>query len=330
MKIRSRFLVLCLGLCWFASPVQAKRKHHGSPPAPSPATPTTEPASLPTETAPAIRPDAPPSESLQPFMDQHLGKILAPLGVSAFAQSEVIASLRASYADGMAAALANHRPAYLAAQSVCAALAGAITERQTAVTALRGALATRNSEATQPRGGEADGAAKTRLDDAFFTNSQTNAWTQRAEALRQSISALYLRERQTERQIGAWYPPPPTPPPAPVASVPAAPAAAPVAAATPSVSVPPAATPPPPLPGQDPVVGAWNWQGYQTVDVGANNTINGSRHGRWYFISNMSGGRYYEFHWQKHGAVDYVVLAADGRKLEGKNGDQKYVYAERR
>ncbi len=331
MNIRARFLLLCLGLCLFAPPVQAKRKHHDSPATPF-ATPAAEPAPLPAESAPTIKPDAPPSESLQPFVDRHLSKILAPLGASAFAQPEVIASLRASYADGMAAAPANHRPAYIAAENVCAALTGAISERQTAVTALRGALATRSSEAAQPRGGATDGAEKTRLEDTFFTSSQINAWTQRAEALRQSITTLYMRERDTERQIGAWYPPPPTPPPAAVATATAAtPTVVTVAAtATPSVSAPPAITPPPPLPGQDPVVGAWKWQGYQEVSVGADNTIDGSRHGNWYFISTMSGGRYYEFHWKKHGAVDYVVLAPDGRKLEGKNGDEKYVYAERR
>ena len=308
MKIPSRLLFLGLALCLCASPVHARHKHSLPPPIPL-ATPSTEPAPLPAETAPVVKPDAPPSASLQPFVDTHLGKILTPLGTSAFSQPEVVASLSASYADGLAAAPANHRPAYLAAQKVCAALAGAMSERQTAVTALRGALATRNSEAAQPRGGQRDANEKTRLDDTFFTNSQSNAWTQRAEALRQSITALYGREREIERQIGPWYPPA-TPAPAPTATA--------------------AATQPPPPQGADPVLGVWNWQGSQLVDVKADNTLDGSRHGNWYFISTMSGGRYYEFHWRKHGSVDYVVLSADGKKLEGKNNDEKYVYAERR
>ncbi len=104
MKIFPKIL-LCLGIL-FSSPVQAKDKY---PSLPALATPSPEPPSLPPEIAPEISPGAPPFESLQPFVDAHLGTILAPLGTSAFTQSEVIANLKANYADGLATAPGPHQ-----------------------------------------------------------------------------------------------------------------------------------------------------------------------------------------------------------------------------
>jgi hypothetical protein len=129
-----------------------------------------------------------------------LREILPPLGVSAFAQPELLASMKASYADGMAAAPAAHKMAYQLAQSVCDAMIGAITERQNAVAALRGALATRSSEADQPKGGgEAVNAARDK--DNFFIGSAKNTWIQRTTVLSQNITALYLRERTVRSPI---------------------------------------------------------------------------------------------------------------------------------
>jgi hypothetical protein len=135
-------------------PWQAQAKKHKQPPTPAPlATPASEPPPLPAENTPNIDPALPPSASLQPFLDTHLREILTPLGVPAFAQPELLASMKASYADGMAIAPATHKLAFQFAQAVCEAMTGAITERQNAVAALRGALATRSSEAEQPKGG---------------------------------------------------------------------------------------------------------------------------------------------------------------------------------
>ena len=327
-------ILFCLGILLFATRVQAKHKHH---PAASPAalaTPASEPPPLPPEAAPAISPDAPPSASLQPFVDGHLSTILAPLGTSAFAQPEVITSLKASYADGLAAAPAPHQPAYQLAMGVLDVLTGAITERQNAVAALRGALATRSSEAAQPRGGAADGAEKARLDDAFFVDSQKNTWLQRATVLRQSVTALYLRERAVERQIGPWNPPAA---PAGTVAAPSAPAVAAatpsvsaplpaVAAATPSVSAPPAAAPEAPSRGWDPVIGQWLLEGRSSLTLGADHTISGDRHGTWYYTSTTNGGRNYELHWNPPKRwVDYLVLSGDGKTMGGKTRESKPI-----
>ncbi len=99
--------------------------------------------------------------------------------------------------------------------------------------ALHGALTTRSSEVEQPLGG-GEAVAKARAGDAFFVDSQKNAWLQRATTLRQNITTLYLRERTVERQTGPWAPPP----------------ASTVAVATPSVSAPPAAVPAAPSRGR--------------------------------------------------------------------------------
>ncbi len=310
VKSRCWLLLCCLGVCLFASPVEAKRKHPSDPPPGSAlATPAPEPPALPTEAAPTVNPAAAPSTSLQPFLDTHLGKILVPLGESAFTQTEVIASLKAGYADGMAMAPAERKPAFQLAQRICDAFNAAIAERQNAVAALRGALATRSSEAAQPRGGAADGTAKTQASDDFFLGSQKNAWTQRAEILRKDIAALYLREREVERQSGAWAAP--LPPVAPVPNV----------AATPAVAAPG------PPGGVDPVAGHWLWAGTMHVDLGAGSDCKGDRHGTWHYLSTTTEGRNYVFKW-KHGE-DFVVLSADGKALDGKNLDGKVVFARR-
>jgi hypothetical protein len=347
-------LILCLAVS-LLSPGQAQAKKHKQPtPAPL-ATPSAEPPPLPAEVTPNINPELPPSVSLQPFLDTHLGEILTPLGVSAFAQPELIASMKASYADGLAAAPASHAMAYRLAEAVCDAMTSAMTERQNAVAALRGALATRSSEADQPRGGgEAVNAARDR--DDFFIESAKNTWIQRATVLSHSITALYLRERTVERQVGPWTPPPPAPNPVPGTSpAPAAspapgtspaPATSPVqagptstanvsapvspssaasgvaavtGAATPSVSSTPVPSLPEPSYGSDPVIGQWLLDGRAELALGADHSISGSRSGTWCYTGTTAGGRNYELHWKPpKNWVDYLVLAADCRTMIGK------------
>ena len=204
------------------------------------------------EAAPSVDPSALPSVSLQPFLDTHLGRVLAPLGQAGMDQPEVIASLKASYGDGLAAAPTTRKPAYVAAQTVCDALAGAMVERQKAADALVGATATQSSAAVQPRGGRKVGQVENQQTNTFFVNSQKNTWVQRAGVLRQNIAALYQRERATEQQIitvataaAAAAKGTPSPAPGTEAATPAAPAVAPAAATlappTPSVSAPGAA-----------------------------------------------------------------------------------------
>ena len=335
MKTCSRLFLFCLGLWAFALPVQAKKKHHDSPgPTPGLATPGSEPGPLPPEAAPQVNPADPPSVSLQPFMDRHLGTILAPLGTSAFVQPEVLASLKASFADAATAAPASHKQAFALAQSVCDAMNGAITERQNAVSALRGALATRSSEAEQPRGG-GQAVATARDSDQFFIDSQKNSWLQRAAALRQSVIALGLRERAVERQIGVWNPPPPPTPAPPVTPVAAATTIPPVsappvtpvaAAATPSVSAPPPATPDPSSTGSDPVIGQWLLENRSPLTLEANHTVTGGRHGEWRYVCTTNEGRNYEVHFKPpKGWADYVVLSSDGRRLDGHTREHRPI-----
>jgi hypothetical protein len=148
----------------------------------------------------AVRPEASPSVSLQPFLDTNLGNILAPLDSPGFTQPEVIASIKAAYADGLAAAPAVRQPAYQAAENVCDAVAAAMDERRAALAALRGATATHTTEVNQPLGGTDFGKDEAKRRDDFFTGSQKNAWAQRADILRKNITALYLQEREIERQ----------------------------------------------------------------------------------------------------------------------------------
>ena len=295
-------------------PALAKHKKHGEPPPAPLATPAPEPPALPAEAAPAIRRGAPPSESLQPFVDTHLGKILAPLGDPAFAQPEVLASMKAGYADGLASAAEPQKPAYQLAQTVCDALAGAISERQTAVTALRGALATRSSEAEQPRGG-GEAIARARDKDTFFVESQKNNWVQRAAALQQNIAALYLRERGIERQAGAW----PTATPVP-------PTGAPTTAATVA-----AAAPTPAPDGAEPIIGRWILDGRSPITLEADHSITGDREGFWNYTCTTNAGRNYELHWKPpKDWIDYMVLSSDAKMLDGKTRKGKRILAYRR
>ena len=188
--------LFCLVAFGWCGPVQGKphKKNH------SPAAPAGTPYP---EAAPIVEPGALPSASLQPFLDTHLARILAPLGQPGMDQPEIIASLKAAYADGMTAAPAARKPAYQVAQNVCDALASAMTERQKAAAALVGATATHSSESVQPRGGRRFAQVETQDTNNFFVNSQKNDWVQRSGTLRQNITALYQREREIERQITA-------------------------------------------------------------------------------------------------------------------------------
>ncbi len=288
-----------------STPVQAKKKHHSSP-TPGPfATPASEPPALPAEAAPQINADAPPSASLQPFVDAHLAAALAPLGQPAFAQAELPASMKASYADGMVKAADSHKPPFQLAQNVCDALISAMNERQNAVAALRGALATRSSEAAQPRGG-GEAVEEARDKDAFFVDSMKNNWLQRANVLRQSITALNLQERASERQIGAWSPPPV------------------VVAATPAVSGPPAPAVPQSTP--DPVIGSWTFHNNSGLTLAADHSISGGRHGTWKYTWTTNAGRNYEFSYPPpKNWTDYVVLSADGRTLDGHTRHDEFI-----
>ena len=260
--------------------------------------PAREPAPLPAETPPAINPEAAPSASLQPFLNTHLDQILAPLGTPAFAQGDVLASMKSSYAKALTVAPESRRPAYQLAVAVCEGLANAIEERCKAVKALEGSYDMRGSEAYQPRGG-GNATKQSNKNEAFFYDSQKNNWQQNADALRQGITALHQRERAAEAQAGEW-----TLPPTPAV-----------------VAAPPAPSVEAPAPATDPVVGNWTWPNHGLVTLAADGSIHGTRHGNWRYTCTTDAGRNYEMHWAHKGWVDYVVLSGDGKVLDGKRHD---------
>lgn len=320
MRTFPRRLVVCLGLVLLVLPAHVRmavagitivappnKKRHikhapdWTPPAEGPAA---EHATLPTEASPTINPDAMPSASLQPFLDTHLDKILAPLGAPAFVQTDLVEDMKEGYAGALPAAPDARKPAYQLAAGVCDALTGAIEQRQKAVAALNGAYERRKSESIQPRGGK-QAVKESDKDEAFFYDSQKNNWLQNASALRQQIAALYRRERAAEMQAGEWTPP------------------APVAAAAPTPSVAAAA------PEVDPVIGDWTWQNNGPLKLEADHSISGSRQGTWQYTCTTDAGRNYEMHWKHKGWVDYVVLSTDGKMLDGKSNKGKHVTANR-
>ena len=219
MKISPLLLLVCFGLFASASPLLAKKKHHDQP------SPTPVPAG-----DPAARADDLPSVSLQPFIDAHLGHILAGLGDAAFDRPELLVSMKAAYADGQAAAPAIRKPAFQMAQAICDALAAAMSERQQAVAALKGSTATESSQSeNQPKGGRKANRSDNKHSDTFFADGLRNTWSQRADVLRKNIMALDLRERDLERQAIAAA--------AAAAAAPAAASAVPTPAATPGADV---------------------------------------------------------------------------------------------
>ena len=219
MKTPPFLWLACFGLCLTASPLFAKKKHHDDP----------APTATPVGTV-LVKPDDLPSVSLQPFIDAHLSQVLSGLGDAAFDKPEIVVSLKAAYADGQAAAPAVRKPAYQAAQSICDALTAAMSERQQAVTALKGSTATESSQSeNQPKGGRKANRYDNKRSDTFFADSLRNTWAQRADVLRKNVMALYLRERDLERQaiaVAAAAPAPgvaqaPGASPAPVVTSPA-------------------------------------------------------------------------------------------------------------
>ena len=320
MKTLPRRFLVCLGVALIVLPCPVRTAAQGitimAPPnkkvhvkhapawTPPDKGPAAEHATLPAEAPPTVNPEAMPSVSLQPFLNTHLDKILAPLGQPAFVQAELVEDMKDIYTGALSAATEAHKPAYQMAGAVCDALTNAIEQRQKAVTALNGVYERRKSESVQPRGGK-QAVKQSDKDEAFFYESQKNNWLQNAAALRQRITALYGRERTAETQAGEWTPP------------------VPVAAATPapSVSVP--------APESDPVVGGWFWENNGPLKLDADHSISGSRHGTWKYTCTTDAGRNYEMHWKHKDWVDYVVLSADGKMLDGKSRQGKHVYANR-
>lgn len=185
-------------------------------------------AEQPTPQPPPQQPLGPndmPSSVLQPFLDQRLDIILAPLDAPGLKHPNAVIDLRSSIADALVKMSPERQQCFRAALAVCDALQQAVDERTRAIAAAQGSGAAQSSASlgvtsTQQLSlkqlhSENRAHQDVARNNAFFVNAAITQWTQRSAQLRQHIQQLYLKEREAERQV----------PPTTAPTVPASPAA---------------------------------------------------------------------------------------------------------
>ena len=85
----------------------------------------------------------------------------------------------------------------------------------------------------------------------------------------------------------------------------------------------------------DPIVGQWIWNGNRNVTVEADGTAKqpGVGTAEWKLLhTNNTVERKYEFTWSRRNGKIYIhtlVLSTDGQTLDGKNQENKRVWAKR-
>jgi hypothetical protein len=169
-----------------------------------------------------------PSEVLSLFFHNHLDRILSPIGQPKPVPlpHARVTQLREQFADQFSKAPDTDKPMYQAAVAVCDAVSAAMDERQKAIASLRGSAAvhgpsdlgahrkdipTHGTRADAQLAGlelqreeheEQNRKQEAAQNDNFFNTQLKTNWSQRAAQLRQSINALYSRERDAERRTG--------------------------------------------------------------------------------------------------------------------------------
>ena len=163
----------------------------------------------------SIRPIAPgalPSTVLQPFLDNRLSRVLAPLDAPGLKHPEAVADLRGSITDAMNKAPAAQRDAFQAALAVCDVLSQAVDERQRYLASYQGSQRLSHYKDVKraplkhmpPELKDAQTNAyyaNLAQNNAFNTQAYYTQWLQRSAELRQQIEQLYTRERETEAQL---------------------------------------------------------------------------------------------------------------------------------
>jgi hypothetical protein len=166
-----------------------------------------------------------PSDLLSLFFHNHLDRILSPIGqpTPVPLPHARVTQLHEKFADQFSKAADADRPMYQTAVAVCDAVSSAMDERQKAIASLQSSRAVhapsdlgarRKDIPTRGTLGDAELAGlelqseaheeqnrkhEARQTDNFFNTELKTNWTQRATQLRQTINALYSREREAER-----------------------------------------------------------------------------------------------------------------------------------
>jgi hypothetical protein len=278
---------------------KGKKRSHPAPP-PAPALPAAPPL---------------PSELLQSYSANNLEHLLGPLNEGALPRAELM-RMETDFKARLALAAPEEKSMLQAALAVCVAFDKIMDEREKTVSGSRRGSSAATSAALGANrtvrlndwrdelqaGREAHdekmrrGAAK--ASDAFVVSNAANnanaAWFQRVQPWRKEVQQLLVAERQAELAARA---------PAIPAALAAAPPVAPVAAGALEA---------------DPVVGSWLLEGRSPLELNADHTISGDRHGRWVAPRSDDGKRHYELYWNPpKDWIDYLVLSDDGRTLNG-------------
>lgn len=142
-----------------------------------------------------------PSVKLGKFLDAHLDKMLPwfdPAGKPlADIPVDEVSQMRTSFAESLATAPPNTKPAYQGALVVCSALTQLISERDQTLKRYLG------NQQQETRIGTISVAPRPQ---AYLNGLAQARWDQRANELKQSILTLYARERELELPAGSHKP----------------------------------------------------------------------------------------------------------------------------
>lgn len=265
-----------------------------------------------------------PSEVLSLFFQNHLDRILSPIGqpVPVPLPHARVTQLREQFADQWSKAPEADKPMYQAAVAVCDAVSSAMDERQKAIASLQGSRAVhgpsdlgarRKDIPTRGTLGDAQLAGlglqreayeeqnrkqEARQNDNFFNTQLETNWSHRTAQLRQNINALYARERESEREFTAT-----------------ADSSDRMGQVDDTVALTP--------------VGIWRWFTGADVTINQHGTFSGNRggYGTWSWTNKEK--REFTMIWGRKKFVDNLTLSSDGQEAVGKNNAGVSVTAER-
>lgn len=239
-----------------------------------------------------------PFEQLQAYSANNLEHLLGPLNNGELPRAE-LAKLEIEYKAQLSVAAPKDKAVLQAAVDVCTAFDRIMDERQQAAAKLFGGAARnynsegsthlRGTKRAEIRGGQND----TNFIAAGAEEAANTQWKQLGAGWRTGVAQLLLRVRQAELVIGA------------AASAPAPKVAAEAA---------------------DPVVGEWWTESHNAVELNADHTLSGGRHGTWVCTSAAEGVRSYDLYFPPpKNWTDHLTLSADGKSLTGKTRGDAHI-----